>query len=83
MSRGDEYNVLIWAVAVTLAATGGPRSRSTRSSDGKATSSGVWWGLAVLIGGAVISAATVLAGRSSPGPEPATASEERALRRAA
>jgi putative oxidoreductase len=43
-SRGYEYNALIWAVAVALAATGGARFSLDALIGWEGDLSGVWWG---------------------------------------
>lgn len=78
---GYEYPVLVWTVAVALAATGGARFSLDALIGWEGDLGGVWWGLAVLVGGALISAATLLLGRSSPAPERAIG--EQPVRRAA
>lgn len=80
---GYEYNVLIWAVAVALAAIGGARFSLDALIGWERDLSGVWCGLAVLAGSAVISASTLLLGRARRAAEPAAAAHEPATRRAA
>jgi putative oxidoreductase len=82
-SGGYEYPLLVWAVAMALAAMGGARFSLDALIGWEGDLGGVWWGLAVVVGGAAISAATVLLGRSSRAPEPAAVADEPAVRRAA
>ena len=67
-SGGYEYNLLIWAVAVALAATGPGRFSIDHAIGWADNISGVWWGVGVaaasLVGGVL-----VLAMRQTP-PEP-------------
>lgn len=81
-NRGYEYNALVWAAAVALATTGGARFSVDALVGWEDNLRGLWYGAAVLIGGAVVSAATLFAGRSHDRPEPKT-SERSAIRRAA
>jgi putative oxidoreductase len=58
MGGGYEYNLLIWAVAVALAATGPGRFSVDHAVGWADNLSGVWWGLGVaaasLVGGLLV-----------------------------
>lgn len=82
-SRGYEYNALIWAVAVALAATGAARFSLDAVIGWEGDLSGVGWGLAVVLGGAALSASMLVLGRAHRAAEPAAAPDEPAVRRAA
>jgi putative oxidoreductase len=63
---GYEYNLVIWAGAIAVAATGGGRF-SLDSAFGWADNlSGLWWGVGVLVASVLISAATLTVGREEP-----------------
>lgn len=81
-NRGYEYNLLVWAAAVAVAATGGARLSLDALVGWDDNLRGVWLAAAVVIGGAVVSAATLLVGRSHDRSAP-TASERSPIRRAA
>jgi putative oxidoreductase len=65
---GYEYNLLIWATAVTLAATGPGRFSFDRLFGWDDNLSGLWWGLGVVVASAVIAGTVLLLGRESPRP---------------
>lgn len=79
---GYEYNLLLLAAAVALAATGGARFSLDALIGWEADLSGLWWGAAVVVAGLALSAATLSLRRSRRGPETA-APEETRLHRAA
>jgi putative oxidoreductase len=80
---GYEFNLLIWAAAVALAATGGGRFSADRLVGWTGELSGLWWGVAVAVGSAVIAAATLLVGRSSGASAADEEAPRPAIRRAA
>jgi len=63
---GYEFNLLILAAAVALAAIGPGRFAVDRAARWDDNLSGTWWGVGVLVAGAVASAATLTAGRYHP-----------------
>jgi putative oxidoreductase len=70
---GYEFNLLIWAGAVALAATGAGRFSLDALIGWEGNLSGLWWGVAVLGLSAGISAVTLTVGRrSSESRSPAT-----------
>jgi putative oxidoreductase len=75
VNRGYEYNVVLIAVAVALAATGGGRFSLDAALGWEADISGLWWGVAVLLGAAVGSAATLTFGRTRAASETAAAED--------
>jgi putative oxidoreductase len=79
---GYEYNVVLWAAAVALAATGGARFSLDALIGWDSDLRGAWWGLGVLVGGAALSALTLAVGRSHASPAPAIAAESQARRAA-
>lgn len=81
---GYEFNLLIWAAAVALAATGGTRFSLDGLIGWEDTLGGLWWGVGVLGASALISAMTLTLGRrpAEPGRGEADAELE-AVRRAA
>ena len=65
---GYEFNLLIWAAAVALAATGGARY-SLDSAFGWADNlSGAWWGVGAAVGSALVSLLTLVLGRRGASP---------------
>jgi putative oxidoreductase len=60
---GFEFNLLIIAPATALAATGPGRWSVDNALGWDDNLSGVWWGVGVLVAGAVISGLTLVAGR--------------------
>jgi putative oxidoreductase len=80
---GYEYNLLICAAAASLAGTGGGRFSLDALIGWNGEISGLWWGLAVLVVGAVVSAITLTVGRSTPPPVETASSEQPPVRRAA
>jgi putative oxidoreductase len=65
---GYEYNLVLWSVAVSVAATGPGRFSIDRALGWDDNLSGVWWGVGVLVC-SVLGAALVLATRKAR-PEP-------------
>jgi putative oxidoreductase len=82
---GYEFNLLIWAAAVALAATGGGRFSLDAFAGWADNVSGLWWGLGVLWASLLVSAAAVTAGRGDgrPGEVTDLAGDREAVRRAA
>lgn len=80
---GYEFNLLICAVAVALAASGAGRLSLDGAVGWEHEISGVWWGVAVLICGAILSSASLWFGRPRGAGEPAAGSDEHSLHRAA
>jgi putative oxidoreductase len=77
-SGGYEFNLLIWAVAVAVAATG-PGRLSLDALVGWADElSGLWWGVGVAAGSVVAAAATLTLGRRYGGPGVGTTDLEEA-----
>jgi putative oxidoreductase len=72
-SGGYEYNLVLWAVAVAVAATGPGRFALDRALGTDDNLSGLWWGLGVLVA-SVAGGLVVLALREAP-PEPEAANE--------
>jgi putative oxidoreductase len=72
-SGGFEYNLLIWAVAVAVAASGPGRFSVDGALGWVDNLSGVWWGLGVLAA-SLAGGGLVLAGRQTP-PDEAAADE--------
>jgi putative oxidoreductase len=73
---GYEYNLIILAAVVALAATG-PGDYSLDAAIGWADNiSGVWWGVGVLVVAALLSAATLTFGRTAPAEPPQSADGE-------
>jgi putative oxidoreductase len=67
---GYEFNLLILAAATALAGTG-PGSWSIDRALGWADNlSGAWWAVGVLVGGGLVSAVTLVAGRVRPAAHP-------------
>ncbi len=64
---GFEFNLGILAVAVGIAATGPGRFSLDRLIGWDGSISGLWWGVVVLGGAALISLVTVTLGRRRPG----------------
>ena len=69
MSGGYEYNLLIWASAVALAATGGGRYSLDAAIGWAGILSDLWWGLGVAAGGVLLAAANLAFGRGATAPE--------------
>jgi putative oxidoreductase len=68
---GYEFNLVLWSVAVAVAATGPGRFSLDRALGWDGRLSGVWWGVGVLAA-AFAGGALVLAGRKTqPGPDAA------------
>jgi len=65
---GYEYNLLVWATAIALAATGPGRFSFDRFFAWDDNLSGVWWGVGVGIASGVVAGAVLLLGRESPEP---------------
>jgi putative oxidoreductase len=65
---GYEYNLVIWATAVAIAATGPGRFSFDRLIGWDDNLSGLWWGVGVLGVSAVVAAATLELGRVSARP---------------
>jgi putative oxidoreductase len=63
MNGGYEFNLLILAAAVALAATGPGRWSVDHAIGWDDNLSGAWWGAGVLVVGVVVSALTLVAGR--------------------
>lgn len=63
---GYEHNLLIWAAALALAATGGARFSLDALIGWEDNLGGLWWGVAVLVASALISAVTLTLGRRPP-----------------
>jgi nucleotide-binding universal stress UspA family protein len=72
---GYEFNLLILAVAVAIAATGGGRFSLDNLIGWAGSISGLWWGAGVIGLGALVSAITLTLGRR-PSEEPATPAVE-------
>jgi putative oxidoreductase len=68
---GYEFNLLIWAAAVALAATGGARYSLDNAFGWADNLSGTWWGVGAAVGSAVVSLVTLVLGRRGASPEPA------------
>jgi putative oxidoreductase len=66
-SGGYEYTLVIWAAAVALAAAGGGRFSLDRLIGWDGSISGLWWGVGVIGGGALVSGLTVTLGRHRDG----------------
>ena len=66
--NGYEYNLLIWASAVALAATGGGRFSLDAALGWADNLSGLWWGVGVAAGSAVVSLVTLTLGRRPSSP---------------
>ena len=80
---GYEYPLLVWTVAVALAAMGGARFSLDGLIGWQGELSGIWWGLAVAVAGAVVAVATLRLGRSSAAQETPAVPAENDVRRAA
>jgi putative oxidoreductase len=65
---GYEYNLVLWTVAITVAATGPGRFSIDRALGWDGALSGVWWGVGVL-GASIAGGLLVLSTRQTP-PEP-------------
>ena len=63
---GYEFNLLILGAAAALAATGPGRWSLDRAAGWADNLSGTWWGVGVLVVGALVAAATLTAGRYHP-----------------
>jgi putative oxidoreductase len=61
---GYEYNALICAVAVSLAAAGAGRFSIDALIGWETDLHGLWWGIAVVVGGVLLSAATTTVDRA-------------------
>ena len=68
MRHGHEFNLLITASAVALAATGGARFSLDEAFGWADNSSGLWWGVGVAAGSALISFVTLTLGRHPSAP---------------
>jgi putative oxidoreductase len=68
---GYEYNLVLWASAIAVAATGPGRFSIDRALGWDGTLSGVWWGVGVLAG-SIAGGLLVLSTRQAP-PEPEAA----------
>jgi putative oxidoreductase len=62
---GYEYNLLLWAVAVTLATTGPGRFSIDRALGWVDNFTGLWWGVGVAVA-SIVAGAIVLAMRETP-----------------
>ena len=80
---GFEYELLVWAAAVALAATGGGRFSLDALVGWEHELRGIWWGVGVVAGSALVSALTLTLGRSLGSVPAASADEEASARRAA
>ncbi|HEY2218033.1 MAG TPA: DoxX family protein [Gaiellaceae bacterium] len=69
---GYEFNLLIAAAAVALAATGGGRFSLDRALGWADNLSGVWWGVGVLAAGVLLALFTITVGRRREARETAT-----------
>ena len=72
INGGYEYAVLIWTVAVGIAAIGGGRFSIDAAIGWADNISGVWWGVGVAALSVLISAATLTVGRQPGSSAPAT-----------
>jgi putative oxidoreductase len=70
-SGGYEYNLVLWASAIAVAATGPGRFSIDRALGWDRALSGVWWGVGVLVV-SIAGGLLVLSTRQAP-PEPETA----------
>jgi putative oxidoreductase len=62
---GYEFNLVLWTVAIAIAASGPGRFSLDGALDWAGTMSGVWWGLGVLVG-SLLSGFAVMALRETP-----------------
>jgi hypothetical protein len=74
VNGGYEYNLLIWLVAVALAAIGGARFSFDRLLGWDNNISGLWWGVAVLVLSLLVAAVTLTLGRHQGAPGETAAS---------
>ena len=81
--NGIEFPLLVWAGAVSLAATGGARFSLDRAFGWADNLSGVWWGVGVAVVGAVVSLLTLTLWRRPEAPAAASPEAETKLPRAA
>lgn len=80
---GYEFNLLVYAAAVAIAATGAARFSLDNLLGWADNISGLWWGVAVLGLSALVSALTLTVGRRSPAQTPAEIRLQSDERRAA
>jgi putative oxidoreductase len=80
---GYEFNLLVYAAAVAIAATGAARFSLDNLLGWADNISGLWWGVGVLGLSMLVSAVTLVAGRRSPAQTPAEIRPESDERRAA
>jgi putative oxidoreductase len=68
---GYEYNLVLWTVAVAVAATGPGRFSLDRALGWVDNLSGVWWGVGVLVASVLGGALTLATRETQPDPEAA------------
>ena len=67
---GYEYNLVLWTVAIAVAASGPGRFSIDRALGWVDNLAGVWWGVGVLVASLVGGAVTLAARDTQPEPEP-------------
>ena len=76
-NNGLEFPLLVWASAVSLAATGGARFSLDAAFGWADNLSGLWWGVGVAVVGALISRLTLTVWRRPEVPAVAEAQQTR------